>query len=111
MFDSEQPYINRISEREQRLLEELTLPRAWDYGRFRQVLISLGCVGKGAAIPAINRPDSVHIQGMRPFVDRLSRLTKVNGVEYGQTVLVDREEKSLLNLWGKFLPEVNMEWK
>jgi hypothetical protein len=96
MFDGEPVYVNRISPADQRVLEEVTAAANWNYDRFRQVVISLGILGEGAAIPGFNRPESISVQGMKPYIDKLSQATGQSGVEYSQSILVDKREKGLV---------------
>jgi len=56
MFGDDEIYLGRIHPKDAQILKELTEPRNWDYGRFKRVMVALGIVGGGQAIPAPNRP-------------------------------------------------------
>lgn len=96
MFDEEPVYVNKISPNDRRLLEEMTAVHDWSYDRFRHVIISLGILGEGVAVPGFNRPDLVHVRGIKPYVDSLARATAQNGSEYSQSILVDKHERCLV---------------
>jgi len=96
MFGDDEIYLGRIHPKDAQILKELTEPRNWDYGRFKRVMVALGIVGGGQAIPAPNRPESIHLQGLRPFVDGLVAKTTQGQDEHAQPVFADTEKKSLV---------------
>ncbi|MDP1743468.1 MAG: hypothetical protein Q8L51_01635 [Candidatus Amesbacteria bacterium] len=75
---------------------EITQPKHWDFSKFKEVLLTLGTLGKGTSIPSVNCPKSIHLQGLRDTIDTLTSNTRKKGIEYAQTVLVDIERKSLV---------------
>lgn len=97
MTDSaENPYrLHSIHPEDKLVLDNLTQSKNWDSPKFRQVLITLGTLGRGVSVPSYNRPDSVHLQGWHDIVDDLSTRAKVNGVEYSRTLFVDTKLQKL----------------
>lgn len=77
-------------------LEFLTQAKNWDYPQFRKVLIALGIVSNGQSIPAVNRPETIHLQGWRTYIDDLLTKTNANGREHARVIFVDIERKSLV---------------
>jgi len=89
-------YVSRVHPEDAKRLEQLTQPKSWDFQQFRKILIAIGMVGGGAAIPAPNRPDTIHLQGFRQYIDNLLTRTKTNGREHAQVVFVDAGRQSLI---------------
>lgn len=95
-MESKDIYVSRIHPEDVQVLDQLTQPKSWDFKQFRKVLIALGIVGNGQAIPAPNRPDTIHLQGLKQYTDDLLKRTKVNDREHAQVVFVDTDRKSLV---------------
>lgn len=89
-------YRGVIHPKDQQVLNELTSPRAWDWQRFRRVLIALATLGHGNYITAPNRPDSIHLQGLRQTINELANLSQERGKETSKVVFVDRQRQSLV---------------
>jgi len=96
MEDKSNIYLDRTHPEDMETLYKLTQPKCWDYPLFRRVLVAIGSVGNGQAIPAPNRPDSIHLQGWRQYIDDLVTRTKTTGREHARVVFVDTERKSLV---------------
>jgi len=98
MFDDSEPtpiYLNRaVQPGDRKVIDQLTASRHWDYPKFQEVIVALASVGE--YLPASNRPDSIHIQGFRPKLERLSELAKEHGRETVQPIFADIES-------GKFV--------
>lgn len=89
-------YTNKTHPADLATLERLTQPKNWDYSQFRRVLIALGIVSNGQSIPAVNRPETIHLQGWRSYIDDLLTRTNVAGREHARVIFVDTERKSLV---------------
>jgi len=46
-------------------LETLTASKNWDSDQFARIMATLGIIGHGQAIPAPNRPETIHLQRYR----------------------------------------------
>jgi hypothetical protein len=96
MFGDDEVYLGKTHPEISKILDELTLPRNWDFDRFKRVFLALGIIGNGQALPAPNRPDSVHFQGFRRYVDGLIQRTRQNGEEHAQPVFVDLDYRGFV---------------
>lgn len=77
-------------------LERLTQPKNWDYDLFKRVLLFLRQTKSSYAIPAINRPDSIHLQGLGETISKLLRLTLESSSEHAQMLFIDHGHNSLV---------------
>jgi hypothetical protein len=89
-------YVNNIHPEDAKKIDDLTTPRNWDYEQFKIVLVALGTVGGGQAIPAKNRPNSIHLQNWRKHINDLVSRTRKNGREHARVVFVDKERHTLV---------------
>lgn len=92
--DGEPIYVGRVHPKDKQVIDRITQSRNWDYRQFRQAVVALATVGQ--YIPAYNRPDSIHIQGLRPCIDELKAMTADKGKETARTVFADTQKKSLV---------------
>jgi hypothetical protein len=91
-FGEQKPiYLNDTHPENLKVLDKLTEPRNWNYEDFKQVITSLALTRQ--YVPARNRPDSIHIQGLRPCLDNLFDLAKKHGVEIAQPIFSDIEKR------------------
>ena len=61
-----------FSESYENRIERLTQPQCWDYSRFQDVMVALAHGKRGSVrIPARNRPESIHLQNLRTYIDSL----------------------------------------
>lgn len=95
-YGERKPYLGAIHPKDQATLDKLTESRNWDYGQFRNILVALAKVGKGQSITARNRPDSIHLQGLRKYIDELVDRSRKNGREHARVVLADTGKDSLV---------------
>ncbi len=79
-----------FSESYENRIERLTQPQCWDYSRFQDVMVALAHGKRGSVrIPARNRPESIHLQNLRTYIDSLVSSSEREKVEYGRIVLAD----------------------
>ncbi len=84
-----------IHPEDRKAIDAITGSKNWDYKRFKSTLIALGTVGNGEHVPAYNRPDSIHVQGWREFIDDLNHRSDTDNVEYSRGIFVDHSKQSL----------------
>jgi hypothetical protein len=80
-------------------LELITLSDkpAWNWDRFRSILIYQGRIGEGCYIPAAQRPDYIYLDGFLPTINELRQISaQRNGRESSRVGLVDRERHKLV---------------
>jgi hypothetical protein len=80
-------------------LELITLADkpAWNWDRFRSILICQGRIGEGCYIPAAQRPDYIYLDGFLPTINELRQISSQrNGRESSRVGLVDRERQKLV---------------
>jgi hypothetical protein len=92
-LDDEPIYLGRVHPKDQAIINEITTPRNWNYERFRRVVISLATVRQ--YVPAYNRPDSIHFQGLRSSIDKLRKMAE-NEKEHAQVVFADVGRETLI---------------
>jgi len=78
------------------VIEAVTSPKYWDYSDFEKATCVLTTFGPGVFVPAYNRPESIHLQGMRRTIDALDAKTDHTGKEHARSVLADVESRSLV---------------
>lgn len=79
-----------------KVLEQLTENKHWDSGQFNQVMVALGVLGGGQAVPARNRPESIHLQNYRRVFEDLLKRSKETDKEHCRTIFVDKEKRSIV---------------
>ena len=96
MLGHEKIYVNSAHPEDKKTLEALTAPSNWDSDQFDRVMVALGLVGNGESVPAINRPESVHLQKYRKFFEELLKRTKDAAREHARVIFVDRGENRVV---------------
>lgn len=86
--------VDKVHPRDQETVDRLTKSRNWDYPQFRRVVVALATVGQ--YIPSYNRPDSICIQGLQPFIKNLKTMTAQRGKETARAVFADIGRKTLV---------------
>ncbi len=95
MFLDQNPYQPiRIHPEDQKVLDQITSTKSWDYVQFKKVISTIGILGEGVSIPAYNRPDTIHLQGWREVIDDLLGRQRSDGNEYARVVFVDHLKAS-----------------
>ncbi|MBX9765089.1 hypothetical protein K2X83_00405 [Patescibacteria group bacterium] len=89
-------YVDRVSPNDRKVLDEISAPRHWDSEIFSKVLVALAKVGRGASISGSKRPESIHLQGLRPFVDKLIAETAKTGKEHARVFFADVDKGTLV---------------
>ena len=77
-------------------LETLTASKNWDSDQFARIMATLGIIGHGQAIPAPNRPETIHLQRYRKAFEELLRRTQETGREHARTFFADTESTDLV---------------
>lgn len=93
---TEEIYVDQLHTQAREVIEQLTLPKNWDFAQFRKVLVALSMSGEGNYVPAANRPDSIHIQNLSPYFEDLIKRSTSSGLEYSRTILTDVLRKALI---------------
>ena len=75
-------------------LDSMTRNKHWDSSDFGNILIALAKTGQ--TIPSPNRPETIHLQTWRPFVDKMWDHTKATRDETGRVVLADMEKDKIV---------------
>lgn len=89
------PYqAKKIHPDDQKVLDQITSPKHWDYGQFKKAIVSIGLLGEGVSIPAYNRPESIHMQGWREVIDDLLERSSNDGNEYARVFFVDEVKQT-----------------
>lgn len=89
--DDAEIYVGNIHPDDKKIIETVTSSRNWDYQQFKLNLTLLAAVKQ--YIPAHNRPESIHLQGLRPSIEDLKSRTKATGKEYARVIFADPESQ------------------
>jgi hypothetical protein len=90
----ESPYVGQISEHNQRIIEQLTASKNWDFQQFTRVMVALSTIDQ--YMPGRRAPQSIHIQGFRKKLDRLYELSDEAGLEHAQPILTDIDTRKFV---------------
>lgn len=78
------------------VLGRMTDSKNWDSANFSEVLVALAKLGNKIGIPARNRPESIHLQSLRPLLDDLRKRTKDTGREHARSLFADIKRSKLV---------------
>jgi hypothetical protein len=95
-MDESRPYFSITHPKDLQSLEKLSQTRCWDYQDFRTILVALGTIGNGQSLPAKNRPDSIHLQNWRKYIDDLMTRAAQSKREHSRSVFVDTQNRGLI---------------
>ena len=73
-------------------LDNLCLPKAWDYGTFEKVLVSSA---QTSLYPTAS-PDTINVEPMSAKIDQIWQLTEKSGCEHARTGYVDLPNQRLI---------------
>jgi hypothetical protein len=96
MLEKKSIYLKPPLKKERKILEELTTGKNWGSAQFDKVMVQLGILGNGQAIPAENRPENIELEKYRPYFENLVGWTKATARELSQTFFVDKEKNILV---------------
>lgn len=102
MEDGGEIYAKSIRPDQVRVVEKLTEGSHWDFEQFKKVMVALAAVGHGQSVPAHHRPESLHLQGLRPMIDGLKQRTVKTRLEHAQPVFADVGNGALV--FGRVTP-------
>ena len=96
MFSENRIYFESTHLENLKKLELLTQAKNWDSSQFNKIIIALGILGKGQSFPAINTPETIHLQAYRKYFDDLLNRTKETSREHSRAIFIDKEKQSVV---------------
>src|SRR5579859_7857039 len=93
-------YNKRIHSEDEASVDQITLPKNWDFANFKRTIIACSRIGEGNKspyyIPAKNVPETIHMGNLRKYIDELNGLSQQTGHELSRVFMTDTRKSELI---------------